>query len=91
MRTTHQIGGAVIGATLWAASPASPQSPAVAQPTASAAIQPNDYAKDASWLCRPRRHEACDIDLTTTVVAADGTFARETWTTEARGQIGGSI
>ena len=37
----------------------------------------NDYAKPANWLCRPGRTDACDIDLTTTVVAADGTLTRE--------------
>ncbi|MEP7309771.1 MAG: DUF3089 domain-containing protein [Acidobacteriota bacterium] len=57
-------------------------------PAAGVAIQqPNDYTKDASWLCRPGRHDACDIDLTTTVVAADGTFARETWTANERAPI----
>ena len=35
------------------------------------------YSKDASWLCRPGRHAACDIDLAATVVAADGTLKRE--------------
>jgi hypothetical protein len=34
---------------------------------------PNDYADPATWLCRPDiTHDACDVDLTTTVVDADG-------------------
>ena len=48
--------------------------PAAAQaPAAAADVKPNDYGADASWLCRPgRKGDACDIDLTTTVVAANG-------------------
>ena len=44
--------------------------------------QPNDYGDGQSWLCRPGRpgKDACDVDLTTTVVAADGRSTRETWT-----------
>jgi hypothetical protein len=38
---------------------------------------PNDYSLDASWLCRPGRHDACAVDLNTTIVQADGSFARE--------------
>jgi hypothetical protein len=37
----------------------------------------NDYSKPESWLCRPGRQDACTIDLTTTIVAADGTLTRE--------------
>jgi hypothetical protein len=43
------------------------------------AEEPNDYGKDASWLCRPGRHDACDVDLATTIVDADGRLRRETW------------
>jgi len=43
--------------------------------------KPNDYADPKSWLCRPGRtaadKDACQIDLTTTVVAADGSLSRE--------------
>ena len=46
---------------------------------ATAAPPPNDYTQDAAWLCRPGRNDACAIDLTTTVVAADGTLTREAW------------
>jgi hypothetical protein len=49
----------------------------VSAPAAAAA--PNDYTQDASWLCRPGRQDACAIDLTTTVVKADGTMTREEW------------
>ena len=42
-------------------------------------VQPNNYADAKSWLCRPGGHDACDIDETTTIVAADGKLTRETW------------
>lgn len=31
-----------------------------------------DYRNDANWLCRPGRQDACGMDLSATVVAADG-------------------
>lgn len=63
------------------------QAPA-APPAAPAAITPNDYADDKSWLCRPgRKGDACDIDLTTTVVAADGTMTREPWAADPKAAI----
>src|SRR5262245_26402216 len=43
------------------------------------APQPNNYGDASSWLCRPDRHDACDIDMATTIIAADGKFTRETW------------
>ena len=46
---------------------------------ASASAQPakNDYSDPKTWLCRPGRQDACAVDLTTTIVAADGTLKRE--------------
>ena len=64
------------------------QAPAASQlPAPPAAAAPNDYASDASWLCRPGKHDACDIDLTTTVVAANGTTTRETWAANPKAPI----
>jgi hypothetical protein len=63
------------------AGPARGQTPAAAQPPAEAP-KPNNYADPKSWLCRPGAHDACDIDETTTVVAADGTLTKETWKTD---------
>ncbi len=37
----------------------------------------NDYSNPDSWLCRPGRQDACTIDLSTTVVAANGKLTRE--------------
>jgi hypothetical protein len=49
--------------------------------------QPNNYADAKSWLCRPSRHDACDVDLTTTVIAADGKLTRETWKADPNAPI----
>src|SRR5215467_4302349 len=47
----------------------------------------NDYSKAESWLCRPGRQDACTVDLTTTVVAADGKLTRESWTADPNAPI----
>jgi hypothetical protein len=63
------------------------QAPAPTQPAAVVAPAP-DYKADTSWLCRPgRTGDACDVDLTTTVVAADGTLTKETWTADPKALI----
>jgi hypothetical protein len=49
--------------------------------------KPNDYADGKTWLCRPGRQDACAIDHTTTVVAADGKLAKETWTADPNAPI----
>jgi hypothetical protein len=44
------------------------------------AAKPNDYSDSKSWLCRPDEvHDACDTDLTTSVIITDGKLSRETW------------
>ena len=56
--------------------------------TASAQVaQPNDYSNPKSWLCRPGGHDACDIDLTTTIVQADGKLTKEKWTADPNAPI----
>jgi pimeloyl-ACP methyl ester carboxylesterase len=45
-----------------------------------ASAQAVDYSVDSNWLCRPGGQDACAIDLTTTVVRADGTTSREAFT-----------
>lgn len=52
-----------------------------------AAAAPNDYAKAENWLCRPGRHDACDIDLSTTVVAANGKLTPEPWAANPKAPI----
>jgi hypothetical protein len=64
------------------------QAPAAAPQAAAAEVKPNDYKDDASWLCRPgRKGDACDVDLTTTIVAADGTLTRETFAANPKAAI----
>ena len=64
------------------------QAPAPAQPAAAAPAPAPDYKDDASWLCRPgRKGDACDVDLTTTIVAADGTLTRETFAADPKAPI----
>ena len=48
---------------------------------------PNDYGKAETWLCRPDRHDACDVDLTTTVIAANGKLTREPWAANPKAPI----
>ena len=77
MRRCLRVG--IAGVLALVSVPLSAQAPAVQPPAQAAPAPPNDYAQDAAWLCRPGRHDACAIDLTTTVVKADGTMVREEW------------
>ena len=47
----------------------------------------NDYSKAETWLCRPGRHDACDVDLTTTVISASGKLTREPWAANPKAPI----
>ena len=47
----------------------------------------NDYGKGENWLCRPGRQDACKVDLTTTVVSADGKLKEEKWETNPNAPI----
>src|SRR6185436_18280123 len=38
-----------------------------------------DYSNPKTWLCRPGASDACKVDLTTTVVTADGKLTKEEW------------
>jgi hypothetical protein len=65
-------------ATAFSGTSAVAQAPApAAAPAQTEPATPNDYADSKSWLCRPGTKGACDVDLSTTVVAADGTLTRE--------------
>src|SRR5262249_52233810 len=66
--------------------------PAQTAQTANPAASPtpaakNDYGNPASWLCRPGRQDACAVDLTTTVIAANGKLKRETWAANPNASI----
>jgi hypothetical protein len=61
------VWGLLLGASALAQSP----------PTPNAAPANVDYSKAETWLCRPGSKDSCTVDLTTTVVAADGKLTRE--------------
>lgn len=53
---------------------------ALAQSSAPQAAAPpaaNDYSKPETWLCRPGRQDSCAVDLTTTIISADGKLTKE--------------
>jgi len=54
---------------------------------AAAAPAKNDYSDGKTWLCRPGRQDACAVDLTTTVVSANGKLTRETWAANPKAAI----
>ena len=76
----------VLTLCLAAAGTAAAQSPQ-AQTPAPAAQPKNDYGKPESWLCRPGRQDACTVDLSTTIVAADGKLTREEFTPNPKAPI----
>jgi hypothetical protein len=55
------------------------QSPATSEAPAAPAAQPNDYSKAETWLCRPGRKDSCAVDLSTTIVAANGKLKKESF------------
>jgi hypothetical protein len=59
----------------------------VAAAQAPASPAKNDYSQAASWLCRPGRQDACAVDLSSTVIAADGRFTREPWRADPKAPI----
>src|SRR6266850_790190 len=58
-----------------------------AQPAPRVEPASNNYGDDKSWLCRPGRHDACDVDLTTTAISANGKLTREKWTANSSAPI----
>lgn len=51
------------------------------------AVPAADYARAENWLCRPDNNEACDVDLDTTIVRADGTLELEPFTAASNPQV----
>ena len=82
----HLLAGLVLAATL-GHSPLAAQAPSAATAQAAAVETKIDYSDDKTWLCKPGRHDACDVDLNTTVVAADGTLTAERWSADANAPI----
>lgn len=63
------------------------QGQAQSSAAATAAATKNDYSKGEAWLCRPGRQDACAVDLTTTIVAADGKLTLEKWAADPQAPI----
>jgi hypothetical protein len=77
---------ALMLATVFATGVAEAQNQTTPAATAPA-LAKNDYSKSESWLCRPGGHDACAVDLTTTIVAANGKLTREKWAANAKAPI----
>jgi hypothetical protein len=60
---------------------------AAAAQALSAGAARNDYAKAENWLCRPGRNDACAVDLSSTIVAAEGTLTRTVFQADAEAPI----
>jgi len=54
-----------------------------------AALPPNDYAKPDTWLCRPDKTagNACNVNLSTTIVKADGSESTEAFKADPKAPI----
>ncbi|HEY1881251.1 MAG TPA: DUF3089 domain-containing protein [Caulobacteraceae bacterium] len=73
------LAAATAAYALGVAHMAAAQTPAATPPSAPP-LTPNDYADKANWLCWPgATPNACDVDLTTTVVAQGGATSVETY------------
>ncbi len=79
----HKLAGVTFAACLSLAGAATAQT----QPATETPAQPNNYGDEKTWLCRPGRQDACAVDLTTTIIAADGRLTRESWTADANAPI----
>ncbi|GFE81419.1 lysophospholipase [Steroidobacter agaridevorans] len=77
-----RVSIAACGLLLGTASFAQSSAPESAPPPAA-----NDYSKAETWLCRPGRQDACAVDLTTTVIAADGKLTKEAFKANANAPI----
>jgi hypothetical protein len=64
--------------------PAAPAQNEAAKPAPAAK---NDYSNPDTWLCRPGRHDACAIDLATTIISADGKLNHEGWAADLKAPI----
>src|SRR5215510_1426428 len=70
-----------------AAAGAVAQTPAPTSAETPQAAPRNDYSKAETWLCRPGQKDACAVDLTTTVVNANGKMTREAFNANANAPI----
>jgi Protein of unknown function (DUF3089) len=71
---------------LLAQTPSTPQAQTKA-PEATAPPAKNDYSRGENWLCRPGRQDACAVDLSTTIVGANGKLKSESWAANSKAAI----
>ncbi|HEY0704439.1 MAG TPA: DUF3089 domain-containing protein [Candidatus Acidoferrales bacterium] len=69
------LGLLIFAATTEAQTPGAPAAAASAGTSAK-----NDYSDPATWLCLPGRQDSCAVDLSSTVIAADGAMTIEKFT-----------
>ena len=75
--TFHSLAAMAGASLLAAASAAQAQDP-----------PKNDYSKPEAWLCWPgKANDACAVDMTTTVVKADGSTSTETFRADPRAPV----
>ena len=60
--------------------PKSPSAAVAPSPAQTQALAKNDYSIGDNWLCRPSRQDSCAVDISTTIVSADGKLTTESWT-----------
>jgi len=78
---------------LWCACAGASFAQAAAAPPGQEAAKPavaatrNDYSNGDNWLCRPGRQDYCTVDLSTTVVSADGRETLEPFVADPRAPI----
>jgi hypothetical protein len=85
MKTSTLIGSVVslaLAATTVGAAPV-----ALSAQSSGPAAAAVDCSDGASWLCRPGGDDACAIDMTTTVVQANGSLSGESWSRNASAPI----
>jgi Protein of unknown function (DUF3089) len=70
-----------------AQSSSAPAAPGQQETATAAAPAKNDYSKPDTWLCRGGNGDACTVDLSTTVIAADGKLTRESWAADPKPPI----
>ena len=90
MRTLFLLAFFAVTPIVARAQPPAPtdSKPSPTAPAQASAPSRNDYSLAENWLCRPGKSgDACSIDLTTTIVAADGQTTRETYTANAKAPI----
>jgi hypothetical protein len=76
MTSIRILAAASLGATLLAGGPAAAQ------------MAKNDYAKPEAWLCWPgKAGDACSVDMTTTVIKADGSSTVEQFKADPKAPI----